>query len=412
MAEQYFKIKDETYKPARTYKKAKDVAISEDKAEKPRKIGKYMKPIKQARKIKVLDKLPEQPTRDFSERISKIRLRKKREEVKPLTQEEAFRYDQILAQLEKSKEPERYQRAMEQSMAMSGMDKEEEPQEQEEEQEATQSSRRGRPKGTKMTKADYQELLKKAGLKVSGSANEVRNRYEKFLQEQEQPKMRARSASPPLYTKQQKKQQKKLKKQQKKQQKMMEEAESNLQQAPAETPEMTQARNQAIENGIQFFMTNNGITRDEAMEMTLKDINDSNPQTEQDYNEIGSGYLGSGLTKKRSGSLVKKVMKHHQGQLKKIKKHLGRDLEKKDIKKLQKAKFFGSKKLNGAGFTDTLLDLGKKGLKAAVDYGMKNPDKVLGYAKKGFEMGKSILSKKKKGGALQKTSVLDALRNQ
>jgi len=111
-------------------------------------------------------------------------------------------------------------------------------------------------------------------------------------------------------------------------------------------------------------------------------------------------------TQLNAGSL----MGRHHGQLKKLKKRLGRDLEKKDIKKLQKAKMFGGK-LNGAGFTDTLLDLGKKGLKAAVDYGIKNPDKVLGYAKKGFEMGKSILSKKK-GGALQKTSVFDALRNQ
>jgi len=180
---------------------------------------------------------------------------------------------------------------------------------------------------------------------------------------------------------------------------------------PVETPKMTQARNQAIENAIQFLMVNQGITRDEAIQSALSDIESANPQTEQDYNDIASGYEGKGLTKKRAGTLVKKVMKHHQGQLKKLKKRLGRDLEKKDIKKLQKAKMFGGK-LNGAGFTDTLLDLGKKGLKAAVDYGMKNPDKVLGYAKKGFEMGKSILSKKKKGGALQKTSVLDALRNQ
>jgi hypothetical protein len=106
-------------------------------------------------------------------------------------------------------------------------------------------------------------------------------------------------------------------------------------------------------------------------------------------------------TQLKAGSL----MGHHHGQLKKLKKRLGRDLEMKDIKKLQKAKMFGGK-LNGGGFTDTLLDLGKKGLKAAVDYGIKNPDKVLGYAKKGFEMGKSILSKKKKGGSLQKTSVI------
>jgi hypothetical protein len=407
--------------PKRKYKKDKDVAISEDKVEKPRKIHKYMKPIKQARKIKVLDELPKQPSRDFSERISKIRLRKKREEIKPLTQEEAFRYDQILAQLEKSKEPEKYQKAMEQSMAMSGMDKEEEeqePQEQEPQEEQQARRRMGRPRGTKKTMAEYKVLLKKAGKKVSGSAAEVRDRYERYLQEQEKPMMRPRSASPPLYTKKQKKQQKKkLKKQQKKQQKMMEEAESNLQQAPAEapaeTPEITQARNQAIENAIQFFMANQGITRNEAEQAAIEDITSGNPQTEQDYNDIGSGYLGSGLTKKRAGTLVKKVMKHHQGQLKKIKKHLGRDLEKKDIKKLQKAKFFGGK-LNGAGFTDTLLDLGKKGLKAAVDYGIKNPDKVLGYAKKGFEMGKSILDKKKKkGGVLQKTSsVFDVLRNQ
>ena len=81
--------------------------------------------------------------------------------------------------------------------------------------------------------------------------------------------------------------------------------------------------------------------------------------------------------------------------MKRIEKHLGRKLEKKDIKKLQKAKMFGGA-LNGGGFTDTLLGLAKKGLSAAVDYAVKNPDKVLGYAKKGYEMGKSILDKKKK----------------
>jgi hypothetical protein len=88
------------------------------------------------------------------------------------------------------------------------------------------------------------------------------------------------------------------------------------------------------------------------------------------------------------------VGRHHK-QMKRVEKQLGRKLEKKDIKKLQKAKMFAGA-LNGGGFTDTLLGLAQKGLSAAVDYAVKNPDKVLGYAKKGYEMGKSILDKKKK----------------
>jgi len=93
----------------------------------------------------------------------------------------------------------------------------------------------------------------------------------------------------------------------------------------------------------------------------------------------------------KAGALVGR---HHK-QMKRVEKQLGRKLEKKDIKKLQKAKMFGGA-LNGGGFTDTLLGLAQKGLSAAVDYAVKNPDKVLGYAKKGYEYGKSILDKKKK----------------
>jgi len=109
----------------------------------------------------------------------------------------------------------------------------------------------------------------------------------------------------------------------------------------------------------------------------------------------------------KAGALVGR---HHK-QMKRVEKQLGRKLQKKDIKKLQKAKMFGGA-LNGGGFTDTLLGLAQKGLSAAVDYAVKNPDKVLGYAKKGYEYGKSILDKKKKGGVLKKPSVFDAIKAQ
>jgi hypothetical protein len=69
---------------------------------------------------------------------------------------------------------------------------------------------------------------------------------------------------------------------------------------------------------------------------------------------------------------------------------------------VRQAKQKGGSLVSGGGFGDTLLDLGKKALKAGIDYAVKNPDKVLGYAKQGYSIGKSILSKKKKdeGGAL------------
>jgi len=97
-------------------------------------------------------------------------------------------------------------------------------------------------------------------------------------------------------------------------------------------------------------------------------------------------------TELKAGALVGR---HHK-RMKALEKKMGRKLEKKDVKKLQKAGFFGGGALSGGGFTDTLLGLAKQGLSAAVDYAVKNPDKVLGYAKKGYEYGKSILDKKKK----------------
>lgn len=69
----------------------------------------------------------------------------------------------------------------------------------------------------------------------------------------------------------------------------------------------------------------------------------------------------------------------------------------KGAQNLAKSAYGGrAKKGKGGGILDSLKDLGKK----AIDWGVKNPDKVLDYGKKGFDLGKKAIKGGRTGSAV------------